>query len=317
MKNSFDILPAVQPGQKVKVLLVGNGINLPFEGSRSTDNIIMEAWRKYHQVNLPRRNDFTHPHPVWKLPFPMEVVAATKDNVEDELQNLAKGMREIKVCDTQTKLVKKILDANFDAILTTNYSLEIEKSVLGDCSYQKIYSHYRTTMKQSERQKRYGIFQCIELPCNNYPLLWHIHGTSLRKDSLIMGQLSYGKLLSEVEKRATIANRGYYHSITNNNPFYPKSWIDYFLIADVYIIGFQMDFSESDIWWLLSYKRNVNPESKVFFFQPYINDDMKLMIESYGVETPGVLFEDTNNINEDFINYYNNIFQNYINQGGQ
>ena len=73
-----------------------------------------------------------------------------------------------------------------------------------------------------------------------------------------------------------------------------------------------MDFSESDIWWLLSYKRNVNPESKVYFFQPYINDDMKLMIESYGVETPSVLFEDTNNINEDFINYYNNIFQNSV-----
>lgn len=313
MKKKFDILPAVQPGQKVKVLLVGNGINLPFEGAKSTDEIIRKAWRKYHHINLPKRNDSTHPNPVWNLPFPMEVVAATKDNVESELQNLAENMRELKVCEKQAQLVKTILDANFDAILTTNYSLEIEKSILGDCSWNKIYSYYRTTMKQSARQKKYGIFQCTELPYNNYPLLWHIHGTSLRKDSLIMGQLSYGKLLSEVEKRTEIATRGYYYSITNSVPFYPKSWIDYFLIADVYIIGFQLDFSESDIWWLLSHKKNINPKSKVKFFQPYINDDMKLMLDSYNVKTPSVLFEDTDNKDEDFINYYNDILKNYIN----
>lgn len=313
MKKKLDILPSIQPNQRVKVLIVGNGINLPFESAKSTDNIIREAWRKHHHSNLPKRSDLTHPHPVWKLPFTMEVVAATKNNVGDELQNLAEEMRELKVCVEQEKLVRNILDASFDVILTTNYSLEIEKSILGDCSCQKIYSHYRTTMEQSDRQKRYGIFQCTELPYNNHPFLWHIHGTSLRKDSLIMDQLSYGKLLSEVEKRATVANRGFYHSINNNIPFCPKSWIDYFLIADIYIIGFQMDFSESDIWWLLSYKRNVNPKSKVKFFQPYINDDMKLMLDSYGVETPNVSFEDTNNTGEDFINYYKNILKYHIN----
>ena len=38
------------------------------------------------------------------------------------------------------------------------------------------------------------------------------------------------------------------------DPAAPHSWVDLFLTEDVHIAGFGMDYSEADIWYLLSYR---------------------------------------------------------------
>ncbi|MCQ2422997.1 MAG: hypothetical protein MJ064_08455 [Lachnospiraceae bacterium] len=314
-RRVYDCLPEIQigetgqPEQPVNVFLVGNGINLPFDGAVKTDDIIRKIWRKYHHSNLPRRLDSIHSHPLWRLPFPMEIVSASNNNLDIELQEFAQKLRDGSVDNEQRMLIQAALDLNFDAILSTNYSLEFEKSVMGNCAVQRIYSQYRTTAKQSEQQKRLGIYQYTELPYGNKPSLWHIHGTALRKNSLVMGHLSYGKLVGEIDQRASRANRGIHYAKANRTPFYPMSWIDYFLIGNVYIVGFALDFAESDIWWLISLKKRINPDSKVFFFQPYIEEAMKLMLDSYGVECPFVEFDESNNPSLDYMKYYRAVFE--------
>ena len=67
-----------------------------------------------------------------------------------------------------------------------------------------------------------------------------------------------------------------------------KSWIDYFMICDVHMLGFSMDPAETDLWWLLCCKKRHCPESKVYFYEPnqkyILNTEKELLMKVYGVE---------------------------------
>lgn len=284
--------------EKTKVLLVGNGLNLSFDKSRSIDSIMIDEWNKYHDRKIQSREEDSE-HPIWKLPFPLQVVAATKDNVQSCMKNLANEFRSINISEEQKDLINTILKVGFDSILTTNYSLEFEKSTIKDCNKGRIYKKYRKTQKQNKQQEDLGIFQCVELPDENNTLLWHIHGTSLRVNSMVMGELYYGNLLREVSNRALKIN--FNKSSKKKKRFTPKSWIDYFLFCDVHILGFGLDFSEIDIWWLLSYKKIKYPNSKVYLYAPKISEDKKMLLSCYNVEIPQINFDG------DYIKYYNDV----------
>lgn len=269
-------LPEIPYGKKPAVLLVGNGINLPFDGAKSTQSIILDEWKSHKGGDAPAA--------LWKLPFPMQVVAATNDSVQGCMKNIAEVFKAQENTDEQNDLLSSVIDVGFDAILSTNYSLEFERLAIADFSPGKVYARYRTAKNPSSRQLELGIFQCTELPIANNPLLWHIHGTSLRKSSMVMGQLYYGKLLSEVTDRAGAVNKEYREAQLSMSAFRPKSWIDYFLVGDLYILGFSMDFFETDIWWLLSYKKSNFPDSKTVFYSRSTSEEKKLLLNCYNVE---------------------------------
>ena len=285
MAKKFYNFPEVPYGVHPKILFVGNGFNLSFPDAQSTDAIIQNQWKQMYGIDLPSRDDEPN-NRVWKLPFPLQVVAATKDHVQGCMTELAGNFKGMDVTEEQRTFIKQILDAKFDAILSTNYSLEFEKSTIDNFSERKVYALYKKSKEQTKQQEQLGIFQCTELPYANHPLLWHIHGTALRKNSLIMGQLYYGKLLSEVTEQARKLSQLYKAYEKSHLPFHPKSWIDYFLIGDVYILGFKLDFSESDIWWLLSFKKSMFPNTKVYYYEHSISEEKRLMLDCYQVEMP-------------------------------
>lgn len=46
------------------------------------------------------------------------------------------------------------------------------------------------------------------------------------------------------------------------------SWIDSFILGDVYVLGFGFDFSEIDLWWILNRKMREKAEKgKVYFYE--------------------------------------------------
>ena len=312
MSKEFSVLPEIQYGTRPKVLVVGNGINLSFEGAQKTDAIIKKEWDNNYGEVLPDRiskeeaKKGKKDHPIWSLPFPMQVVVSTKDHVQGCMTELADLFKKQDVPKKQKDFIKEILRTHFDAVLTTNYSLEFEKSIIENPTDRRIYNHYRKTAKQTEQQKQFGVFQYTELPVENNPSLWHIHGSALRKRSLIMGQFYYGKLLSEVVKRSNAVIRNYSKTQSKQRPFCPLSWVDYFLIGDIHILGFSMDLSESDIWWLLSMKNtSVFSSSKVYFYNlEDIKEEMKLMCDCYDIDTPRNIAFDYSLPDDKYINYY-------------
>ena len=304
-KKPYSLLPEIPAGSRPRVLIVGNGINLSFNGARGTDSIIKDEWKVYHYDELPDRpteGDGDETHAFWKLPFPMQVVVASEDHVQSCTSKLAEYYQRTDIDLRQVNFIKEVVNCNFDAILTTNYRLEFERSTIEGFSKGKVYRQYRTSADQTAQQKQFGLYQCTELPFANHPLLWHIHGTSLKQNCMVMGQLFYGKLMSEVTSRANGVNAGYKDDLS----FRPKSWVDYFLLGDIYIFGFDMAFSEIDIWWLLSYKKSSFPNTKVFYYSPTIAEEKTLVMNCYRIEMPEVEFDDEK---QDYIDYYERIIK--------
>lgn len=295
-KNNKKLNP-IGVDSKSKILLIGNGLNLLSGKSKNINDIITNEWNKNYNDKIIGEINKRY---LSGVPFPLQIVAATKDNVKSCMKILSEEFKSIDICEEQKKLIDMILNLKFDSILTTNYSLEFEKSTIANYSKEKVYKRYLRTKEGTERQRELGIFQCVELPDENNTYIWHIHGTALREKSMVMGQLYYGKLLSEVISRAMQVKKEY----KPKKVFKPKSWIDYFLICDVHIMGFNLDFSEIDIWWLLNFKRIICPESKVFFYSKDISLDKKILFDCYDVELPKIDFDNNDN---NYIEYYKKI----------
>lgn len=89
-------------------------------------------------------------------------------------------------------------------------------------------------------------------------------------DTVILGHYYYGNLLfccdEYLTRRApalpltTLGRRG-----RDGSP----SWLDYFILGDVYSLGFGFDTSEMDLWWLLCRKKRERADhGELYFFEP-------------------------------------------------
>ena len=116
--------------------------------------------------------------------------------------------------------------------------------------------------------------------------IWHIHGDICKPSGIIMGHYYYEKLVRETEDYIPQLIRRYKCFAGEDQDFQRKSWIDAFLIDDIYMFGFGIDFSESDIWWLLCCKKRNFPKSKVYIYQPEkdLSDAQRIMLQCYNVE---------------------------------
>ena len=140
------------------------------------------------------------------------------------------------------------------------------------------------------------------------PILWHImknyseHG--FNEFIICCGYKQ--QYIKDFKKRYEGCNR-------HEKDFQPQSWIDYFLIGNVYIVGFGLDLAEMDLWWLLNCKkRNCQNQSKVFFFEPNMEDEgkytKKMLAKAYGVEII------TKNVQSAYKKYYKDTVKEVKNQ---
>lgn len=62
------------------------------------------------------------------------------------------------------------------------------------------------------------------------------------------------------------------------------SWLDYFILGDVYSLGFGFDTSEIDLWWLLCRKKRERADhGELYFFEPERKSALtkKALLEAY------------------------------------
>jgi hypothetical protein len=252
----------IRYGEVPNVLLLGNGINQSF-GENSWDSVmelISTGEYDHDEVSLSA---------IKSLPNTLQTIIISSDSVGDGMKQLAEKMMPKAIKVGHADLIRKYANIPFDAILTTNYTYEIEQAL--DPKFKLTMnkaSKYRMPSKLlgSDPQKQFGIFNHIEV---ENQAIWHIHGEAARPNSMVMGHYYYGKLLSEIQKRVPEFICEYEASKKEKKDFIPKSWIDYFLIGNVYIVGFGMNPSEMDLWWLINCKkRHFKDSSKAFFYEP-------------------------------------------------
>ncbi|WP_026509395.1 hypothetical protein [Butyrivibrio sp. LC3010] len=206
--------------------------------------------------------------------------------------------------EEQKTLLIRYLSIPFDAVLTVNYSYEVECALDTTFNLKKESpSKYRkSTQKGSKPQEQLGLFKYFTVNNQN---IWHIHGEAARPSSMVMGHYYYGKLLSEIQKRIPYVIKAYKSSMKQGTPFIPKSWIDYFLLGNVYIVGFGMDPSEMDIWWLVNCKkRHFKGCGNIYFYEPNLDEPknyaVRALVDTLGIST----FTQKVNNGQKFREYY-------------
>lgn len=185
------------------------------------------------------------------------------------LDGLENGIRKYPYANNEK--INRILQIPCDAILTTNYTYELEYGILN--SYIEFLNDKKrkyaksTAQKDKEKDAKYLLRTYNKLN-ENFPEIWHIHGELRRKSSLILSHDEYAHLVNKIlEYNKNRENE--YETLKEN--FEVKSWIDYFIVADLYIIGYGLDYAEFDLWWLLNRRLNekASYQREIYFYEPY------------------------------------------------
>lgn len=274
MNNNKDVY---RPG---KTLLLGNGINRAFS-KNSWDDMLK---------SVATRNDF-EPGKM-NAPMPLRAVILTDDKIDQAAKNL-KEMFCGEITDLEHgDLLRRLLSAGFDDVLTTNYSYELETAAKGAerLSEGQIAGMMRHT-EGNRAEARYLLHTFNEVACegrNNR--IWHVHGESRKPDSMLLGHYWYGNLTARIAAEVKSNGNRYRELEKKNAPLPRNSWIDGFLLDDLFILGFGFDLSEIDLWWLLNRrKREKARKGKIVFYDPRIdleeNRERKALLELMDVKT--------------------------------
>lgn len=266
----------IAPSYIPQVLLLGNGLNRTY-GGNSWESLLKDIAER---ADLPEK---------LYCPYPLQAVLVTNDHVKNAMKNHKSEFYGESTERLNSKL-QKLLAAGFDDILTTNYSYELEaasasKSCVTDYFLRKTCSNI---MDGETVEGKYLLRTCQRLSYQGVTnRVWHIHGEARKPNSMILGHYYYASLLHRIT--SYIQGRGniYQQKQKDSTELILGSWLDSFILGDVYILGFGMDFSEIDLWWLINRKKREKAKhGKVYFYQPGDDsfDEKEELLKLLGVE---------------------------------
>lgn len=256
-----------------RVLFAGNGVAMRIGAANKWDEIIAEFAKKY----VPMIDKEL----LKKLPYNMQIVAATHDNVDKSMVELCQKLKGITLDEKQKAFGRRILELPFERIITTNYTYELECSV----SENKM---FRCRYFEKKRERDMSLFGYIPVTVGEEEKqIWHIHGHACAPNSVIMGHYFYGKLLSSIQSYISTMLKGWRMRQNLGHDFEIRSWVDSFMTDDVYMVGFGMDLCEADIWWLACCKKRHFPDSRIYFYVPEWDlpkdDPRRILMNAYGI----------------------------------
>ncbi len=272
-----------------KVLLVGNGL---LTSTAEINGITNNCWSEsvYNLANKKLTNEEKD-----KLKYvPYGLVASVIAPDEDAPRHDAYQNEFKTKIFTDDSLLRDLVSLGFDAILTTNYTYEIENCFYPQYSKLKDKRKFARTIKRSSSKgksdNKYQLHTYNEFP--NAPPIWHIHGELRKKSSIILNHDEYARLINRLIDENQLNKNKYVDFATD---VIYKSWLDYFLMSDLYIVGLGLDFSEFDLWWILNRRmREKAKKGKIVFFAPkdieenkkYVLDKMGVSVEIFGNVDP-------------------------------
>lgn len=265
-----------------KVLFVGNGVLQLSKGMNWSDLI---------NTLSPEGSNVRN---VEGIPFAMQPEAVCGTDVEEVQRRTA----DIITSGEPHQLLKQLIALDFDAILTTNYTYEIEEALSGkEWTESKRRSSHTTLC--GKPQVRHNTYKCnIVKDKNNREVpVFHIHGEKGRKHSLVLSYYSYANAvyyLIEMNKRR---QNTYEEKQESENFLECHGWLDYFLLGEVYAVGFGFDLSEFDIWWAIERKsREHARHGKLHAYMIGKEQDMakSTMFETMNVDERFIRLEDDN-----------------------
>lgn len=223
------------------------------------------------------------------IPFPLQIVAATGDRVDHTIKEHREAFYGLSNIEQIQAPIEQLLSIPFDHILTTNYSYEVEcvadKRVKADGVFCKKLQACNPPATKAETKYMLHTYNKVRFQGHEHRI-WHIHGEARKPDSVILGHYYYGILLGKYQE--LLGKRGNKQEFREKagEPPVISSWLDAFIMGDVYVLGFGYDFTEMDLWWLLKRKqREKATTGKLYYYTHRQDDAAKLaLLRAYGAE---------------------------------
>lgn len=248
----------LEPFEFPQVLLLGNGLNRTYGGNSWTDLMKRISVRD----DLPEK---------LTCPYPLQAVLVTNDQVKRALELFKKDFFG-SVTYELAEYLRSLLSAGFDDILTTNYSYEIEAAALYKETVSETFliKNQRNVLDGERAEPKYFLRTYHPALFEGHEnRIWHIHGEARKAESMILGHYNYATLLHRMIDFVNQRGSTYQQNQREKTMQTIRGWIDSFILGDVYVLGFGMDFAEFDMWWLLNRKKREKAlHGRVYFYTP-------------------------------------------------
>lgn len=236
-----------------QVLLLGNGLTR--NTGYSWEQFIEKCVRKDVDLDLYKKDG------VFQVPNTILSLATMNADDTQRHSDYAHILSEIQY--VENLYINQLIKLPVDSVLTTNYTYEIEYAMENKypdlaANDKRKYSHC------TEKDAKYLIHTYNRF--EKFPHIWHIHGEARRKSSLILSHDEYARLTNKIIE---FLNGRKNHYVKYSDNIQMKSWIDYFVLSDLYILGCGLDFAEFDLWWLINRRlREKATIGKIYFYEP-------------------------------------------------
>lgn len=276
------------------VLLLGNGINRLYKFA-SWDTLIQSIRTK--ELSQEQKDALE------KMPYPLRPIVLTEDHLGSKMKEIAPELTALRAPAEEEQMLRELIELPFNAILTTNYTYELEKAIHPDfkCAVGRMCKMRHMTYAcghKNEVKQLYTYFEGVR----DGQSVWHIHGEAAKPQTMVLGHYFYGKLLSLMQSYISILQRRYHGNLSRKQGMDCHSWIDLFMLGNVYIVGQGMDLSELDLWWLINCKRRHFPSTNITLYKSHIKPEQKLLCDTYHVKVISKKREDTG-----YTEYYHDI----------
>ena len=273
-----------------RVLLLGNGI-LRLRGGVSWESLLSRI----------AVNDEIPDHVLREIPLAMRVEALCGADVEGARLRAAAEFEPTDACVTDT--LRRLLRLPWDCVLTTNYTYEAESVLMGKDRFDREDRQRTLACMDGSVYRKDNLHFCYIMERKGLPPLpvWHIHGDLGRPESMILSYYSYAKAISRLQKYNRQLKNAFQDAVEARRMVVPRSWTDWFILGDVYTVGFGYDFSEFDLWWAAERKARENARvGRLIAWQDRQakSDPVCALLKSIGGEVNRVYDYD------DYIEYY-------------
>ncbi|NPD86394.1 hypothetical protein HNS38_16600 [Lentimicrobium sp. L6] len=253
-----------------------------------------------------------------------------------KLPHLKNRIKELLKNQPANSYYEEILKIDCDNYITTNYDYAINKTFLN--------SNKQNSETNNSSEELYSIRRNTSLIANQEKVktIWNIHGELSNPKSIMLGLNHYsgsiGKIADYLKGTYDFRYKGQKNEVKKieeklkGNLYDEYSWIELFFNSNLHIIGFGLDFSEIDLWWLLTKRARLIEDGLInnsvsFYVKPLSEleekidkekDDNKKRNQIVKLETESRKYETLLELNVDvkeissrngYSNYWNEIFE--------
>jgi hypothetical protein len=260
-------------------VLFGNGINRLSNNAVSWDDLLdsIKGSNTFNNGSLPNTM-------VYERIF-MEQHVSLKSYKTDELK-IKNCIAEAMKSQGPNEVFELLASMDVEHYLTTNYDYAFEKALNispEKLSTEEVYSIRRKRKYSTKSGSKY---------------LWNIHGEIEHPKSIMLGLDHYCGSVSKID---SYVKGTYKHTVSGqivsvasmqeklkSQKYCFTSWVDLFFSNNVHIIGLYLDYSETDLWWVLNKRARFFADglvsNKIYFYTNQMDKEKMGLLESFNVE---------------------------------